>query len=94
MITSLEFERISNASGPTGGHIVCKNGEAPKSVAILHCVGSRDENYHEYCSRVCCMYSLKFSHLIKEHLPETEVYEFYIDMRASARATRSSTSAS
>jgi heterodisulfide reductase subunit A len=82
VITSLEFERISNASGPTGGHIVLKNGEAPKSVAILHCVGSRDENYQEHCSRVCCMYSLKFSHLIKEHLPETEVYELYIDMRA------------
>jgi heterodisulfide reductase subunit A len=81
VITSLEFERISNASGPTGGHIVCKNGEPPKTVAILHCVGSRDENYQEFCSRVCCMYSLKFSHLIKEHLPETEVYECYIDMR-------------
>ena len=81
VITSLEFERISNASGPTGGHIVCKNGEAPKSVAILHCIGSRDQNHQEYCSRVCCMYSLKFSHLIKEHLPETEVYELYIDMR-------------
>jgi heterodisulfide reductase subunit A2 len=82
VITSLEFERISNASGPTGGQIVCKNGEAPRSVAILHCVGSRDENYQEHCSRVCCMYSLKFSHLIKEHLPETEVYELYIDMRS------------
>jgi len=81
VITSLEFERISNASGPTGGEIVCKNGEPPKSVAILHCVGSRDLNYQEHCSRVCCMYSLKFSHLIKEHLPETEVYELYIDMR-------------
>ena len=81
VISSLEFERISNASGPTGGHIVCKNGEPPKAVAILHCVGSRDENYQEFCSRVCCMYSLKFSHLIKEHLPETEVYECYIDMR-------------
>ncbi|MGZ4199237.1 MAG: CoB--CoM heterodisulfide reductase iron-sulfur subunit A family protein [Thermoleophilia bacterium] len=81
VITSLEFERISNASGPTGGHIVCKNGEPPKSVAILHCVGSRDENHQEFCSRVCCMYSLKFSHLIKEHLPETEVYQLYIDMR-------------
>jgi heterodisulfide reductase subunit A len=81
VITSLEFERISNASGPTGGEIVCKNGEAPKSVVILHCVGSRDQNYQEFCSRVCCMYSLKFSHLIKEHLPETEVYELYIDMR-------------
>ncbi len=81
VISSLEFERISNASGPTGGHIVCKNGEPPKSVAILHCVGSRDENYQEFCSRVCCMYSLKFAHLIKEHLPECEVYECYIDMR-------------
>lgn len=82
VITSLEFERISNASGPTNGEIVCKNGEPPKSVAILHCIGSRDLNYQEHCSRVCCMYSLKFSHLIKEHLPETEVYELYIDMRA------------
>jgi heterodisulfide reductase subunit A len=81
VISSLEFERLPNASGPTGGHIVCKNGEAPKSVAILHCIGSRDENHQEFCSRVCCMYSLKFAHLIKEHLPETEVYEFYIDMR-------------
>ena len=82
VITSLEFERISNASGPTGGEIVCKNGEPPKTVAILHCIGSRDLNHQEHCSRVCCMYSLKFSHLIKEHLPETEVYELYIDMRA------------
>ncbi len=81
VISSLEFERISNASGPTGGHIVMKNGEPPKAVAILHCIGSRDMNYQEFCSRVCCMYSLKFAHLIKEHLPETEVYELYIDMR-------------
>lgn len=81
VLTSLEFERISNASGPTGGHIVCKNGEAPKSVAILHCIGSRDQNHQEFCSRVCCMYSLKFAHLIKEHLPEAEVYQLYIDMR-------------
>ena len=81
VITALEFERISNASGPTGGHIVTKDGRKPRSVAILHCIGSRDENHQEFCSRVCCMYSLKFSHLIKEHLPETEVYELYIDMR-------------
>jgi heterodisulfide reductase subunit A len=85
VITSLEFERLSNASGPTGGHIVCKNGEAPTSVAILHCVGSRDENYQEYCSKVCCMYSLKFAHLIREHLPEAEIYELYIDMRTNGK---------
>jgi len=81
VITSIEFERLSNAAGPTGGKIVLRNGEAPKSVAILHCVGSRDENYHRYCSRVCCMYSLKFAHLVREKLG-VPVYELYIDMRS------------
>jgi heterodisulfide reductase subunit A len=60
VFTSLEFERLNNATGPTDGHILMRDekGEftnAPGSVAIIHCVGSRDENYHEYCSRVCCM---------------------------------------
>ncbi len=50
-------------------------------MAIVHCVGSRDENYHRYCSRVCCMYALKFAHLVKDRT-EAEVYQFYIDMRA------------
>jgi len=66
VITGLQFERMSNASGPTGGKIVLKDGSEPTSIAILHCIGSRDINYHEYCSRVCCMYSLKFSHLLRE----------------------------
>jgi len=85
--TSMEFERLSNATGPTGGEILIKDekGEftkAPKSVAILHCIGSRDENYHEYCSRVCCMYALKYTHLIKEKVGhDTRVYDFYIDQR-------------
>ena len=99
VLTSLEFERMTNASGPTGGKIVLKtkklnkrtkieewiaDAEAapPKSVAIIHCVGSRDENYNPYCSRVCCMYSLKFAHLVTEKLPNATCYEFYIDMRA------------
>ncbi len=81
VITGIQFERMSNASGPTGGKIVLKNGSAPKSVAILHCIGSRDVNYHEYCSRVCCMYSLKFSHLIREKIPDAEIYQLYIDLR-------------
>jgi heterodisulfide reductase subunit A len=81
VITSLEFERMINSAGPTEGELLLKNGEAPKSVAIVHCVGSRDEKYHEYCSRVCCMHSMKFAHLIKEHT-EAEVYEFYIDIRS------------
>ncbi len=78
--TALEFERLCNAAGPTGGKIVLKDGSEPKSVAIIHCVGSRDENYHRYCSRVCCMYALKYSHLIKEKT-DADVYQMYIDMR-------------
>ncbi len=80
--TGLEFERLNNAVGPTGGRILMKNGASPQSVGILHCVGSRDHNYHEYCSRVCCMYALKYGHLIKEKVGhDTKVYNFYIDMR-------------
>lgn len=78
--TALEFERLCNAAGPTGGKIVLRDGSEPKSVAIIHCVGSRDENYHRYCSRVCCMYALKYSHLIKEKTG-ADVYQMYIDMR-------------
>lgn len=80
VITAIEFEKLVNASGPTGGKILLANGEEPKAVGIIHCVGSRDENYNEYCSRVCCMYSLKFAHLIKEKT-EADIYDFYIDMR-------------
>ncbi len=79
--TSLEFERLNHAAGPTGGKILLKDGKEPKSVAIIHCAGSRDENYHPYCSRVCCMYSLKFGHLLREKVPDAQIYEFYIDMR-------------
>ncbi|MHC4321438.1 MAG: FAD-dependent oxidoreductase [Planctomycetota bacterium] len=81
VITSLEFERLSNAAGPTNGEILLKSGAKPESVAILHCIGSRDENYNRHCSRICCMHSLKFAHLVKEKT-NAEVYEFYIDMRA------------
>ncbi len=80
VITGLEFEKLNNASGPTEGKILLANGEEPKAVGIVHCVGSRDKNYNEYCSRVCCMYSLKFAHLIKEKT-NAEIYDFYIDMR-------------
>ncbi len=81
VISGIQFERMSNASGPTGGKILRKDGSTPKSVAILHCVGSRDSNYHEYCSRVCCMYSLKFSHLIREKIHDADIYQLYIDLR-------------
>jgi len=81
VMSSLEFERLCHASGPTSGHIVTKEGKTPESVAILHCIGSRDSDHLEYCSRVCCMYSLKFAHLVKDHTG-AEVYNFYIDIRA------------
>ena len=81
VITGFQFERMSSAAGPTGGKILLKDGSEPKSIAILHCIGSRDINYHEYCSRVCCMYSLKFSHLIREKIHDAEIYQLYIDLR-------------
>ena len=86
VFTSLEFERMVNASGPTGGKIVLRDGESvPKSIAIVHCVGSRDNNYNEYCSKVCCMYSLKFAHLVHERVPEADVFNFYIDIRTPGK---------
>jgi heterodisulfide reductase subunit A len=81
VVTSLEFERMLSSTGPSGGKVRLRNGKEPRAVAIVHCVGSRDENYHRYCSRVCCMYALKFAHLVKERT-DAEVYQFYIDMRA------------
>lgn len=83
--TALEAERLTNASGPTGGEILLRDGRKPKSVGIIHCVGSRDEHTNRYCSRVCCMYSLKLAHLIKEKT-NAEVYNFYIDMRTAGKA--------
>ncbi|MFQ6108329.1 MAG: FAD-dependent oxidoreductase [Candidatus Aminicenantales bacterium] len=79
--TSLEFERIVSSTGPTQGRIVTKEGKEPRAIGIIHCVGSRDINNHPYCSRVCCMYALKFAHLIKDRT-KAEVYQFYIDMRS------------
>lgn len=82
--TSLEVERLVNASGPTGGEIILRDGSKPKTVAIIHCVGSRDENTNRWCSRVCCMYSIKLAHLIKEKT-EAEIYNFYIDIRTPGK---------
>ena len=86
VITSLEFERISNTAGPTGGKVVLKDGKTePETVGIIHCVGSRDKNYNNYCSSVCCMSALKFAHLVKEKT-NAKVYNFYIDMRTAGKA--------
>lgn len=85
VFTSLEFERLCNAAGPTGGKIVLRDGvTVPKSVGIVHCVGSRSARYNKDCSAVCCMYSLKFAHLVKERTGAT-VYNFYIDIRTTSK---------
>lgn len=86
VFTSLEFERLTNAAGPTNGEIVLRDGKTkPRAVGIIHCVGSRDRNYNNYCSAICCMQSLKFAHLVHERTGAT-VYNFYIDIRTPAKA--------
>jgi len=80
ILTALDFEIMNCASSSTGGKILKEDGTEPEAIGIVHCVGSRDKRYHEYCSRVCCMYALKFAHLIKEKT-NAEVYNFYIDLR-------------
>jgi heterodisulfide reductase subunit A len=77
--TGLEFERILAQTGPTGGKLFMKNSKEPESVAIIHCVGSRDKNFKEYCSGVCCLYALKFAHLIRKHSPTIKVHDIYAD---------------
>jgi heterodisulfide reductase subunit A len=81
---ALEIERFFNSAGPTQGKVVMRDGKVPQSIAILHCIGSRDKNHYEYCSRVCCMYSLKFAHLLKEKTG-ADVYQMYIDMRSPGK---------
>ena len=83
VITSLEFERLINAGGPTGGNLIRpSDGNIPKTVAFIQCIGSRSEKTNPYCSNVCCMNTIKDALLIKEHWPETEIKVFYIDIRA------------
>ncbi|TAL67018.1 MAG: CoB--CoM heterodisulfide reductase iron-sulfur subunit A family protein [Bacteroidetes bacterium] len=82
--TALEVERLINASGPTSGEVIMRDGSTPKSIAIVHCVGSRDKNTNLWCSRVCCLYSLKLAHLLKEHT-HADIYNFYIDIRTPGK---------
>ncbi len=88
VISGLQYERMLNASGPYGGHVHrLSNGEDPKTVVFIQCVGSRDESVNRpYCSGVCCMYTAKQALLTKDHVGmNTEVYVFYIDIRATGK---------
>jgi heterodisulfide reductase subunit A len=82
VITSLEFERLASASGPTAGKITL-DGTLPKKVVFIQCVGSRDQSLNiPYCSRVCCMAIAKQAHLAHDRLPGAEITVFYMDIRA------------
>ncbi|UCG45980.1 MAG: CoB--CoM heterodisulfide reductase iron-sulfur subunit A family protein [Candidatus Bathyarchaeota archaeon] len=82
VLTNLEFERLISAAGPTGGQLVRpSDGRAPKKIAFVQCIGSRDILTNPYCSRVCCMASVKQAHQAKEKYPDAKVFVFYIDLR-------------
>ena len=88
VITSLELERITNAAGPTGGKLLCpSNGQKPKSITFIQCVGSRDTTCRgkTYCSKICCMYTAKHAIAIKEKHPEIDINVFYIDVRTPGK---------
>ncbi len=83
VITTLEFERLINAGGPTLGELIRPSDrKRPKKVAFLQCIGSRSKRSNPYCSNVCCMNTIKDALLITEHWPDTEIYVFYLDIRA------------
>lgn len=84
VVDSTQFERMCNAAGPTGGEIRLANGNTPRSVCFIHCVGCRDAHANSYCSRLCCMHAMKQAHLVKEKTG-ADVYELYIDIRAGGK---------
>ena len=90
VITSLEFERLTNAAGPTAGKLLRpSDGVHPHKIVFVQCVGSRcaacAEKGKEYCSKICCMYTAKHAMLTRDKYPDTEVYVFYIDVRTPGK---------
>ncbi len=88
VITSLEFERITNAAGPTAGKLLRpSDGKHPHTIVFIQCVGSRctPEKGKSYCSKICCMYTAKHAMLTREKYPDTDVYVFYIDVRTPGK---------
>lgn len=88
VITSLELERVMNAAGPTHGHLErLSDGNAPKEIVFVQCVGSRcsDDRGKPYCSKICCMYTAKHAMLIRDKYPDVNVTVFYIDVRTPGK---------
>ncbi len=83
--TSLEFERLAAANGPTAGELKTAGGKAPESIAIVHCVGSLDPRHQPHCSGICCEYAFKFNRVVEHKLPETKIYHFYKELVASGK---------
>lgn len=83
--TSLEFERIAAANGPTAGQIRTRSGKTPESIAIIHCVGSLDPNHQPHCSGVCCSYALKFNRIVAHKLPGVKVHHFYKELAVAGK---------
>jgi heterodisulfide reductase subunit A len=88
VITSVQYERLLSASGPTGGHIKRpSDGKEPKNVVFIQCVGSRDKSVNRpYCSGFCCMYTAKQAILTRDHIPDSQSYVFYMDIRSPGKA--------
>ncbi|MCD1296394.1 disulfide reductase, partial [Methanocella sp. CWC-04] len=87
VLTGIHFERLINAAGPTGGKLIRpSDGQKPHNVGFVLCAGSRDKDAQAYCSRVCCMYSLKHAHQIMEKMPGVVPYLFYMDIRSFGKA--------
>ncbi|MFA5264956.1 MAG: CoB--CoM heterodisulfide reductase iron-sulfur subunit A family protein [Opitutaceae bacterium] len=84
VVTSLELERLVTSSGPTAGEVIMKDGRQPKSVGFILCVGSRDLKTNRWCSRTCCMHSMKLAQLVREHT-DANVTVFYMDIRAPGK---------
>jgi len=83
--TSLEFERLASANGPTAGEIKTAAGRTPESIAIIHCVGSLDPNHQAHCSGVCCKYAFKFNRVVEHKLPGTKVHHLYKELVAAGK---------
>lgn len=88
VITGLQFERMNNASGPTGGKIIRpSDGQEPKTVVFIKCVGSRDDaKGKSYCSRACCMYTAKHAHQVIDKIQDSQAIVFYMDVRTAGKA--------
>ncbi len=85
ILTALEFERLINSAGPTGGEIICpSNGEHPADLLLVLCVGSRDQHHFHHCSRFCCMYSIKHAYQAIDHGIQ-DVTVLYMDIRAHGK---------